>query len=39
LNGALTAIRLARLDVIGVVTLGIVTALGGAIIRDIFLDS
>jgi uncharacterized membrane protein YeiH len=39
LNGALTAIRVARLDVVGVVTLGIVTALGGGIIRDIFLDS
>ena len=39
LNGALTAIRVARLDVVGVVTLGIVTALGGGVIRDIFLDS
>lgn len=39
LNGALTAIRVVRLDVVGVVTLGIITALGGGIIRDIFLDS
>jgi len=39
LNGALTAIRLARLDVVGVLTLGMITALGGGIIRDIFLDS
>ena len=39
LNGALTAIRVAKLDVIGVVTLGMVTALGGGIIRDIFIDS
>lgn len=39
LNGALTAIRVARLDVVGVVTLGMVTALGGGIIRDVFLDS
>jgi uncharacterized membrane protein YeiH len=39
LNGALTAIRVARLDVVGVVTLGMITALGGGIIRDIFLDS
>jgi uncharacterized membrane protein YeiH len=39
LNGALTAIRVAKLDVVGVVTLGMVTALGGGIIRDIFLDS
>ena len=38
-NGALTAIRIARLDVVGVVTLGMVTALGGGIIRDVFLDS
>ena len=39
LNGALTAIRLARLDVVGVLTLGMITALGGGIIRDILLDS
>lgn len=39
LNGALTAIRMARLDVVGVVTLGMVTALGGGIIRDILIDS
>ena len=39
LNGAWTAIRLAKLDVVGVVTLGMVTALGGGIIRDIFIDS
>lgn len=39
LNGALTAIRVARLDVVGVVTLGMVTALGGGIVRDIFIDS
>ena len=38
LNGALTAVRAARLDVVGVVTLGIITALGGGIIRDVFLD-
>ena len=39
LNGALTAIRVAKLDVVGVVTLGMVTALGGGIIRDILIDS
>lgn len=39
LNGALTAIRVARLDVVGVLTLGMITALGGGIIRDVFLDS
>jgi uncharacterized membrane protein YeiH len=39
LNGALTAIRVAKLDVVGVVTLGMVTALGGGVIRDILIDS
>lgn len=37
LNGALTAIRVARLDVVGVLTLGMMTALGGGILRDILL--
>lgn len=39
LNGALTAIRVARLDIVGVVTLGMFTALGGGMIRDILLDA
>lgn len=39
LNGALTAIRVARLDVVGVLTLGMFTALGGGIIRDVFINS
>jgi uncharacterized membrane protein YeiH len=39
LNGALTALRVTRLDIVGVVTLGMITALGGGTIRDIFLDS
>jgi uncharacterized membrane protein YeiH len=38
LNGALTALRLARLDIVGVVTLGIITAIGGGIIRDVLID-
>ncbi|UMG91825.1 trimeric intracellular cation channel family protein [Nocardioides sp. TF02-7] len=38
LNGALTAIRVVRLDVVGVITLGMITALGGGIVRDIFID-
>ena len=38
-NGALTALRLARLDIVGVVTLGMITALGGGIIRDVLLGS
>jgi uncharacterized membrane protein YeiH len=37
LNGALTALRVARLDIVGVVTLGMITALGGGIIRDVLL--
>jgi uncharacterized membrane protein YeiH len=39
LNGALTALRSARLDIVGVVTLAMITALGGGIIRDILIDS
>lgn len=39
LNGALTAVRSVRVDVVGVVTLGIVTAVGGGIIRDILLGA
>jgi uncharacterized membrane protein YeiH len=39
LNGALTAIRVAHLDIIGVVTLGMITALGGGILRDVMIDS
>jgi uncharacterized membrane protein YeiH len=37
-NGALTALRVARLDIVGVITLGMMTALGGGIIRDVLLD-
>lgn len=39
LNGALTAIRVARLDIVGVVTLGVLTAIGGGIIRDVLLGA
>src|ERR671932_2917540 len=38
-NGALTALRMARLDIVGVITLGVITALGGGITRDVLLDS
>jgi uncharacterized membrane protein YeiH len=38
LNGAWTAVRSVRLDIVGVITLGMITALGGGIIRDILLD-
>lgn len=39
LNGALTAVRATRLDVVGVVTLGMMTALGGGVIRDVLIGS
>src|SRR5437764_930988 len=38
-NGGLTALRMAHLDIVGVVALGMITALGGGIIRDVMLDS
>src|SRR3954454_6528630 len=38
-NGALTALRVARLDIVGVVTLGIITAIGGGIIRDVLIGT
>lgn len=38
-NGALTAIRAARLDIVGVLTLGMITAVGGGIIRDVIIGS
>jgi uncharacterized membrane protein YeiH len=39
LNGALTAVRLERLDIFGVITLGMFTGLGGGTIRDVLLDA
>ncbi len=39
LNGALTAVRAAHLDVVGVVTLGMMTALGGGVIRDVIIGA
>lgn len=39
LNGALTALRATRLDIVGVITLGMITALGGGTLRDVLLDS
>ncbi|MGY1712268.1 trimeric intracellular cation channel family protein [Geodermatophilus sp. SYSU D00758] len=38
LNGALTAVRAADLDIVGVIALALTTALGGGILRDIVLD-
>jgi uncharacterized membrane protein YeiH len=37
LNGALTAVKATRLDIVGVVTLGVITAVGGGIIRDVLI--
>ena len=39
LNGALIAVRTAHLDIVGVITLGIITAVGGGIIRDVLLGA
>ena len=39
LNGALTAVRAAHVDIVGVITLGIITAVGGGIIRDVLLGA
>lgn len=39
LNGALVAIRLASVDIIGVLTLGMVTAVGGGILRDLMIGN
>jgi uncharacterized membrane protein YeiH len=39
LNGALTAVRAARLDIVGVLTLGLMTALGGGIVRDVLIGA
>src|SRR6476661_7503333 len=39
LNGALTAVRTARLDIVGVLTLGVITAVGGGIIRDVLIGA
>ena len=39
LNGALTAVRAARLDIVGVITLGAITAVGGGVVRDVLLGA
>lgn len=39
LNGALSAVRAAHLDIVGVITLGMITAVGGGIIRDVLLGT
>lgn len=37
LNGAMAATRAVRLDIVGVVTLAIITASGGGVVRDVLL--
>ncbi len=39
LNGALTAMETENLDIVGVVVLAVITALGGGIIRDVLIGS
>ncbi len=39
LNGGLTAVHAARLDVVGVIALAMVSGLGGGMIRDILLGA
>ena len=39
LDGALVAQRVARLDIVGAITLGMVTAIGGGIIRDLLIGA
>ena len=39
LNGALTADRVAHLDIVGVITLGMITRVGGGIIRAVLLGA
>ena len=38
-NGGLVAVRVEHVDIVGVVTLGMITALGGGIIRDVLLGA
>ena len=38
LNGGLTAVRAAKVDLVGVITLGMITAMGGGILRDMMLN-
>jgi uncharacterized membrane protein YeiH len=39
LNGAMTASRRVRLDIVGVLALGVITAIGGGLIRDVLLGA
>lgn len=39
LNGAMTAVRTRKLDIVGVVALAMITGLGGGIIRDVLIGA
>ncbi len=39
LDGAVTALRVTRLDIVGAITLGMVTAIGGGIVRDLLIGA
>src|SRR4051794_31646724 len=39
LDGALLALRVARLDIVGTVTLGMIPAIGGGVIRDLLIGA
>lgn len=39
LDGAATALRVARLDIVGVISLAMITALGGGVIRDLLIGA
>jgi uncharacterized membrane protein YeiH len=39
LDGASTALRVVRLDIVGAITLGMITAIGGGIIRDLLIGA
>jgi uncharacterized membrane protein YeiH len=39
LDGALVALRVARVDIVGAITLGMVTAIGGGVIRDLLIGA
>lgn len=38
-NGAFTATRMVRLDIVGVLVLGVITAIGGGIMRDVLIGA
>lgn len=39
LNGAFTAVRAVRVDIVGVLSLGLITAIGGGLVRDVLIGA